>query len=974
MQDALQYSWPNAVSFLTFWEEANFAPGAFHDTAGYQTDQQHLNWALVTVPDAAVLRDSRYNVAYWNLHERDFRFEKHEKQPFRVDGRPLGFFHFSGYDVQDQLELSVHDNRHSVYNLPSVAEILHWYSGRILSCPTVRMIHESYRFDRLANGFALNKLIRGLLKEFEVYFPRFDAQTQEGADQLCAFLMDPLPARGSLLPLVAAQIYETRPDLRNTFPGAHLEPPPSPFWRWFCRHAGVEHEIQFLVNRFRRVLMSDSVVEFSAHLAAILDDEQVRFLGVDRVEAARQLHLVGATEEEEKLLEGRAEWCFFTDVSAAFTIYENRPDVQDAFPDILDQDHQGFCNWLNNYASYEHAAPAGLGDKFSRYSVMASLARIFSFLSRREDVSRMCQESLLLDDPTPLLQCLIRSAGDGLEYDLDDVIVLQHVHRTRRHLLVPLYLELPLVRMQHGASRTHKTNKNMLPQAVQDSPWANRGSALHASYFDEFEAHIDEETRSWYHGTFSRSRHVTGFLRRHAHEADFGPVSKRCAPSIRARHLELRPQEHDHRPGVNIFGYFHSDIGLGESSRGLGQAVSLLRPVNRVPFCTAQMREGTVLRDLFQKFDYLADTNIFVTYPHQGEDLLEMVRPEQLFGRRNIAHLAWEQKDTNRWWQAVYDRYDEIWAISEFAAAPFRQMFPGRVSVVPNVLDLDEFPNFDELSSKRLKGDIVKFLFIFDAGSSMERKNPEGVIDAFTRAFKGTANEGSVQLTLKINSMRRPEHSERVQRLGRKAYEAGLSIRFYGDQLTRQATLKLIADADCYVSLHHAEGFGYTMAEAMFYGVPVIASGYSGNLEYMTPDNSFLVTCKETFVRNADGPFQRGSIWGDPDIGMAAELMRRVVETRSEAIAIGERGRASVRNQLNPRAIAERIRSSLSSSREQSTTITNKPRLLLDAAALCRPDTETHHSSTIAGGTSRRAALQSKSARTWRRRGETSAG
>lgn len=326
------------------------------------------------------------------------------------------------------------------------------------------------------------------------------------------------------------------------------------------------------------------------------------------------------------------------------------------------------------------------------------------------------------------------------------------------------------------------------------------------------------------------------------------------------------------------------------------------------------MQEGIALRDLFQEFDYLSDTNVFVTYPHQSEDLFEMIRPEQLICRRNIAHLAWEQKDVNCWWQAVYDRYDEIWAISEFAATPFREMFSGRVSVVPNVLDFDEFSNCDEASSRRLKSDVVKFLFVFDAGSSMERKNPEGVIDAFTRAFKGTANAHRVQLTLKISGMARPEHSERVERLRRNAYASGLSIQFEGGQLTRETALRLIADADCYVSLHHAEGFGYTMAEAMAYGVPVIASGYSGNLEYMTPHNSFLVACKESFVRNADGPFQRGSIWGDPDIDIAAELMRHVVEAPSDAIAMGERGRISVVNQLSAKAIAERIRPCLSNS------------------------------------------------------------
>jgi len=207
--------------FLTFWEEANFAPGAFYEGAGYQTDQQHLNWALVTVPGARVLRESRYNVAYWNLHERDFRVASTQNgtPQFEVDHKPLGFFHFSGYDIENRLRLSRHDERHSVYNLPAVAEILNWYSDQILACPTAELLHEPYGFDQLANGFQLSRFTRELLKKYETYAPRFNLETRTGADALCAFLMDPLPAAGSMLPLVAAAIYEARPDLQRSWPG-----------------------------------------------------------------------------------------------------------------------------------------------------------------------------------------------------------------------------------------------------------------------------------------------------------------------------------------------------------------------------------------------------------------------------------------------------------------------------------------------------------------------------------------------------------------------------------------------------------------------------------------------------------------------------------------------------------------------------------------------------------------------------------
>jgi glycosyltransferase involved in cell wall biosynthesis len=260
-------------------------------------------------------------------------------------------------------------------------------------------------------------------------------------------------------------------------------------------------------------------------------------------------------------------------------------------------------------------------------------------------------------------------------------------------------------------------------------------------------------------------------------------------------------------------------------------------------------------------------------------------------------------------WKLVYDRYDEIWAISEFAAEPFRKMFPGRVRVVPNVLDFPQFPVCETSNNVRLHGEVLKYLFVFNANSSIERKNPEGVIDAFAKAFKNTQHAKRVELTLKVACMHRAEHGVRIESLMRRASESGLAIHFDGRDLARQELLQLIADADCYVSLHRAEGFGYTMAEAMFYGVPVVASEYSGNLEYMTHANSFLVPCEEAFVKNADGPFQRGSIWGEPDIDAAATLLRQVAEDPSKALAIGECGRKTVMRELSAAAVADRIES-----------------------------------------------------------------
>ena len=103
-----------------------------------------------------------------------------------------------------------------------------------------------------------------------------------------------------------------------------------------------------------------------------------------------------------------------------------------------------------------------------------------------------------------------------------------------------------------------------------------------------------------------------------------------------------------------------------------------------------------------------------------------------------------------------------------------------------------------------------------------------------------------------------------------------------------------MAACDCYVSLHRAEGFGLTMAEAMAIGKPVIATGYSGNVDFMSGENSYLVD----YALGRVGPdceiYPPEGEWAEPSIEHAAELMRRVRDEPAEAAAKGGRARADV--------------------------------------------------------------------------------
>jgi glycosyltransferase involved in cell wall biosynthesis len=187
-----------------------------------------------------------------------------------------------------------------------------------------------------------------------------------------------------------------------------------------------------------------------------------------------------------------------------------------------------------------------------------------------------------------------------------------------------------------------------------------------------------------------------------------------------------------------------------------------------------------------------------------------------------------------------------------------------------------------------LPEDRFVFLFVYDFFSTIERKNPLGLIEAFTRAFP---KPGRPLLYLKsINGSRAPSDLARVTEAAAGRPDIVLSDGYLeSDRLTA-----LTALCDCYVSLHRSEGFGLTIAEAMAFGKPAIATGYSGNLAFMDAESSYLVPFELQALDESVGPYPAGTEWADPDLDEAARLLRHVVEQPDEARARGLRGKAAV--------------------------------------------------------------------------------
>jgi hypothetical protein len=329
------------------------------------------------------------------------------------------------------------------------------------------------------------------------------------------------------------------------------------------------------------------------------------------------------------------------------------------------------------------------------------------------------------------------------------------------------------------------------------------------------------------------------------------------------------------RPGITVAGYLRGELGMGEAARSVLTAVEAVGlehaavVVNRTysrqdhPF---ELSEGP--------FDL--DTAIAVVNADQVPMFQGAVGPGFFDGRGTVGLWAWELEQFPDEMATAAALFDEVWAISSFAATSIREQVDTPVHVFPVTVSGPE-PG-GSVPASVPAGRFV-FLFTFDFLSVFERKNPLAIVEAFSKAF--TPSEGPVLVVKSVNGDLRRLGRDRV----RLAAADRPDIVLIEDYLTNDERDALLARADAYVSLHRAEGFGLTMAEAMILGKPVIATGYSGNLDFMTEENSFLVPYEMAEVPPGCEPYLPGTPWAEPDVDVAARLMRQVVDEPDLAAA-----------------------------------------------------------------------------------------
>lgn len=369
----------------------------------------------------------------------------------------------------------------------------------------------------------------------------------------------------------------------------------------------------------------------------------------------------------------------------------------------------------------------------------------------------------------------------------------------------------------------------------------------------------------------------------------------------------------EHPKGVNVVGLLRTQNGLGEHARLVTQGLQTAQVPIALKDCqfSGAISEGTEvfgIESLLRESPPFA-VNLFCFNPPHIFNLFADMPPTYAASRYNIGYGYWELPRYPREWLQSMNLLDEIWAPTRFIQESLNAVASRPVLHMPIPLTLD-IPASAPRAQFGLAEEPFLFLFSFDVFSNSARKNPQAAIAAFQRAFpKG---DEAVGLVIKVSTHACMDASRQTAFAGLQALaKADPRVILVNRMLTRTELSQLMQCCDAYISLHRAEGLGLGMAESMLLGRPVIATGWSGNLDFMTADTACLVN--STLIPVGKDAYQdwEGQHWAEPDLDHAAACMQRLAEDRAAAQALGAKGQAHIRTHFSAEKIGARYRERL---------------------------------------------------------------
>jgi glycosyltransferase involved in cell wall biosynthesis len=335
---------------------------------------------------------------------------------------------------------------------------------------------------------------------------------------------------------------------------------------------------------------------------------------------------------------------------------------------------------------------------------------------------------------------------------------------------------------------------------------------------------------------------------------------------------------------VVYYGYVFDASGYGHAARAYIHALhrtGITLSVVDLAGHARQVRDALVESLFNRKVD--ADFHLFHGIPPQWARLA--------FRLPNaIGMTVWETDVMPSQWRNILNHVLEVWVPCEFNVHTFRSALDTPLFKLPHAL-LPLHSNGNVLEPSQFLGVTGRDFVFYSLFEWQDRKSPHQVIESYMRAFP-TASDTVLIIKTNPGAGNVARQAVEKARLQTRS-EARVDIRCEAWNEAQIETLH--ARGDCYMSLHRGEGWGYPLFEAASRGTPVIATNYSGPLEYLNPQEHHLVEYELSPVHQPYLYYHPRMRWAEPKLTQAAELVRWVYDNRESAKE--QAGKASERIQ-----------------------------------------------------------------------------
>ena len=366
------------LTFLEWWRDRLYDHAYVDPDRGMFTDQKWIDLVPAVFDNVAIERTPAWNVAYWNIGQREVK--RDPAGAWTVEGRPLGFFHFSGFDPLEPERFSKNQNRYSLEQLGDVAVLAREYAAEVIASGHRDCRAAPYAWGHFDNGTPIPDVCRRWARRLPA--SREQIADPFGAEGFRAFVdwWTAPDERTPVLPRLALAVYEAHAGIRRKLPdvtGEHRD-----------------EFLQWLIGEGKRNFGLPDVL--TAAIEAVLARERRRKSEEARLETARravEMQWQALPPPLAELLRGRAEdasrsgnlraWLAGNVAVNGQELPRLAALILEARPDLRAADTGSFLAWLATYGRIEYQLDAGLIAPIAARAARTPLLRFTGALAAR---------------------------------------------------------------------------------------------------------------------------------------------------------------------------------------------------------------------------------------------------------------------------------------------------------------------------------------------------------------------------------------------------------------------------------------------------------------------------------------------------------------------------------------------------------------------------------------------------------------